>query len=60
MLVSTPPGQVRAARVALGTYAFSPLLRHVRHYIAPVYDYVLVSEPLSPVQLDSIGLQLSD
>jgi glycine/D-amino acid oxidase-like deaminating enzyme len=27
----------------------------MRHYIVPVYDYALMTEPLSPVQLDSIG-----
>ena len=46
---------VRAARVALGTNAFKPLLRRLRHYIAPVYDYCMVTEPLTPEQLASIG-----
>jgi glycine/D-amino acid oxidase-like deaminating enzyme len=46
---------VRAARVALGTNAFRPLLRRVRPYLVPVYDYVLVTEPLSPGQLASVG-----
>jgi glycine/D-amino acid oxidase-like deaminating enzyme len=55
VLVSTPLGRVRAARVALATNAFPPLLRRVRHYVAPVYDYVLVTEPLSDAQLDAIG-----
>jgi glycine/D-amino acid oxidase-like deaminating enzyme len=27
----------------------------VRHYVAPVYDYCLVTEPLTAAQLDSIG-----
>jgi glycine/D-amino acid oxidase-like deaminating enzyme len=42
----TPSGRVRARRVLLATSAFPPLLRAVRRYIVPVYDYVLVSEPL--------------
>ncbi len=46
---------VRAARVALGTNAFPSLLRRVRPYLVPVYDYVLVTEPLSPAQLASLG-----
>jgi glycine/D-amino acid oxidase-like deaminating enzyme len=46
---------VRAARVALGTNAFRPLLRRVRPYLVPVYDYVLVTEPLSPGQLAAVG-----
>ena len=55
MLVTTPLGRVRAARVALGTNAFPPLLRRIGHYIAPVYDYCMVTEPLTPEQLASIG-----
>jgi glycine/D-amino acid oxidase-like deaminating enzyme len=55
VLVTTPLGRVRAGRVALGTNAFPPLLRAMKHYIVPVYDYVLCTEPLSPAQLDAIG-----
>ncbi len=55
VLVTTPLGRVRSGRVALGTNAFPPLLRRLRHYIVPVYDYVLVTEPLTPEQMDSIG-----
>ena len=55
VLVTTPLGRVRAARVALGTNAFPPLLRRIGHYIAPVYDYCMVTEPLTPEQLASIG-----
>jgi glycine/D-amino acid oxidase-like deaminating enzyme len=55
VLISTPLGRVRAARVALATNAFPPLLKRLKHYIAPVYDYVLVTEPLTPAQLESIG-----
>lgn len=55
VLVTTPLGKVRAARVALGTNAFKPLLKRIGHYIAPVYDYVMVTEPLTAEQLASIG-----
>ncbi|HET8980586.1 MAG TPA: FAD-dependent oxidoreductase [Solirubrobacteraceae bacterium] len=48
-------GRVRARRVVLGTSAYPPLVRAMRRYIAPVYDYVLVTEPLTPAQLESIG-----
>jgi glycine/D-amino acid oxidase-like deaminating enzyme len=53
--VLTPGGHVRARRVLLATSAYPPLLRAIRRYIAPVYDYVLVTEPLSPEQRESIG-----
>ena len=55
VLVTTPLANIRAARVALGTNAFRPLLRRLRHYIAPVYDYCMVTEPLTPEQLATIG-----
>jgi glycine/D-amino acid oxidase-like deaminating enzyme len=54
-VVHTPHGSVRAARVALATNAFPPLLRRLRLMTVPVYDYVLATEPLSALQLASIG-----
>ena len=50
-------GQISARRVALATGAFSPLLRRLQYYLLPVYDYVLVTEPLTAGQLASIGWQ---
>ena len=55
VLVTTPLGRVRAGRVALATNAFPPLVKRLKHFIAPVYDYVLVTEPLTPSQLAEIG-----
>ena len=55
MLLRTVHGSVRADRVALGTNAFPSLLRRVRPYIIPVYDYVMATEPLTDAQLASIG-----
>jgi glycine/D-amino acid oxidase-like deaminating enzyme len=51
----TETGSVLANRVALGTGAFAPLLRRLRYYLVPVYDYVLMTEPLTSDQLASIG-----
>jgi len=53
----TAQGVVRASRAAMGTGAFAPLLRRLRYYVVPVYDYVLMTEPLSAAQLASIGWQ---
>jgi len=50
-----PYGAVTAARVALGTNVFPPLLKKTRKYVVPVYDYVMVTEPLSEAQMESIG-----
>lgn len=55
MLVSTPHGSVRAARVALATNGFPPLLRRLRRATVPVYDLVLATEPLTEDQLGSLG-----
>jgi len=55
VLVTTPLGRLRAGKVALATNAFKPLLRRLSNYIVPVYDYCMVTEPLTPSQLDSIG-----
>ena len=51
VLVITPFTQIRAAKVALATNAFKPLLRRIRHYVVPVYDYCMVTEPLTAEQL---------
>ena len=53
--VLTPGGRVRARRVLLATSAYPPLLRAIRRYVAPVYDYALMTEPLSPERRRSIG-----
>ncbi|MER6915415.1 FAD-dependent oxidoreductase [Streptomyces sp. NPDC000594] len=53
--VRTPYGRVLARRVALGTNVFPSLLRRVRPYTVPVYDYALMTEPLTPGQLAAIG-----
>ena len=57
VLVTTPLGRIRAGRVALATNAFKPLLKRIGHYIAPVYDYCMVTEPLTKAQLAEIGWQ---
>jgi glycine/D-amino acid oxidase-like deaminating enzyme len=46
---------VTSRRVVLATNAYPPLLKRLKHLIVPVYDYVLVTEPLTRDQRDSIG-----
>ncbi|WP_182887614.1 NAD(P)/FAD-dependent oxidoreductase [Microbispora sp. H10885] len=53
--LGTPKGRVRAGRVALGTGAFPPLLRRLRHFLVPVYDYALMTEPVPDDLLAEIG-----
>jgi glycine/D-amino acid oxidase-like deaminating enzyme len=53
--VVLPQGRVRAGRVLLATSAFPPLLRRIRRYIAPVYDYALMTEPLGAERAAAVG-----
>ena len=55
--VHAPYGAVTAARVALATNVFPSLVRKARKYVVPVFDYQIVTEPLSEEQLTSIGWQ---
>jgi glycine/D-amino acid oxidase-like deaminating enzyme len=56
LVLRTESGRaVTADRVALATNVFRPLIRRVRPYLAPVYDYALMTEPLTAEQLASIG-----
>jgi glycine/D-amino acid oxidase-like deaminating enzyme len=55
MAVRTPYGRVRARRVALASGVFPSLLRRVRPFTVPVYDYALMTEPLDDARLASIG-----
>jgi glycine/D-amino acid oxidase-like deaminating enzyme len=48
-------GRLRARRVLLATNAYRPLVPAIRRYVIPVYDYVLVTEPLSAEQRRAVG-----
>ena len=55
-VLRTPYGEVTAPRVALGTGAVRrPLLRRLSSYVVPVWDYALMSEPLSTEQRAAVG-----
>jgi len=53
--VMTDAGRVDASRAVLATNVFPSLLKRNRLMTVPVYDYVLMTEPLSDDQLASIG-----
>jgi len=55
VMVRSPHASVWAQQVVLGTNAFRGLIPSIRARVAPVWDYVLVTEPLTAAQLDSIG-----
>ncbi|TNM41891.1 FAD-dependent oxidoreductase [Nocardioides albidus] len=53
--VTTTGGTVSARRVALATNVFPSLLARYRMHTVPVYDHVLMTEPLTAEQLASVG-----
>jgi glycine/D-amino acid oxidase-like deaminating enzyme len=55
MLLTTPAAPLTARQVALGTNAFPSPLRRTRLHTVPVYDYVLVTEPLNESQRAAIN-----
>ncbi|WP_430787820.1 NAD(P)/FAD-dependent oxidoreductase [Actinoplanes sp. G11-F43] len=52
---STWAGSITARKVALATNGFPSLLKRNRLLTVPVYDYVLMTEPLTEAQIDEIG-----
>ncbi|CAB4542306.1 MAG: FAD-dependent oxidoreductase [Actinobacteria bacterium] len=55
IIVHTPYGTVYAQKVALATNVYRSLVRRAKKYVVPVYDFQLVTEPLTPAQMKSIG-----
>jgi glycine/D-amino acid oxidase-like deaminating enzyme len=55
VIVHTSYGTIKAQKVALATNVFTSLVRSARKYVIPVYDYLLVTEPLTLRQRESIG-----
>jgi len=54
--IRTAAGSVTARRVVLATSAYTHhLLPAVTRRFIPLYDYILVSDPLTPIQHDAIG-----
>jgi glycine/D-amino acid oxidase-like deaminating enzyme len=53
--VSLEGGSIHARRVVIGTNAAQGVLKRFSAWVLPVYDHVLMTEPLTPSQLDAIG-----
>ena len=53
--LDTTDGTLRADRVVLATNAFKSPLPRMRRSVVPVWDYALVTAPLTKEQLDKIG-----
>ncbi len=55
LVAITDAGIVHADKALIATSAYAPLIPAIRRYLAPVYDYALMTEPLTPGQLDEVG-----
>ena len=55
--LDTDRGRVTADRAVVATNAWRGPVRSTRAWIIPVYDYVLMTEPLSPDRLEAVGWQ---
>ncbi len=55
LVLRGPHLHVRARQVLLATNAFPGLVAPIRRAVVPVYDHVLVTEPLSDAQWASLG-----
>ncbi|MFL6110209.1 MAG: NAD(P)/FAD-dependent oxidoreductase, partial [Catenulispora sp.] len=53
--LGTDHGVVLAPKVALATNVFPNLLKRVRPFLVPVYDYALMTEPVPAARLASVG-----
>lgn len=55
IVLNTEYAAITARKVIMATNAARPLLKRLRFAVIPVFDYSLVTEPLSDAQLSSIG-----
>ena len=53
--VARESGAIHAKRVVIATSAYSGWFRRLSTWFVPVYDYVLVSEPLTSEQMAAVG-----
>lgn len=58
VVVTTARARITARHVALATNGFRSLLWRNRLHTVPVYDYAIVTEPLSAAQRESLGWRL--
>ncbi len=55
VVATTPAGTITAKQVALATNAYPGLVPSLGRYVVPVYDYALVTEPLTEQQWSALG-----
>ena len=53
--VRTPDGVIRADHVVLATNAYSVQFPQIHRYVAPLYSYIVLTEPLSEAMWKEVG-----
>jgi glycine/D-amino acid oxidase-like deaminating enzyme len=53
--VKTEGGTLRADKAVLATNAYSVHFPHIAKWVVPLYTYIVLTEPLTPEQWESIG-----
>jgi glycine/D-amino acid oxidase-like deaminating enzyme len=54
-ILTTPQGQVSAEKIIFATNAYSHLFPQLRRKQVPAFTHMVVTEPLTPAQLETIG-----
>jgi glycine/D-amino acid oxidase-like deaminating enzyme len=55
VIAMTDQASITARHVAVATNAYPSIVKKMAKYVVPVYDYVLVTEPLTDEQWEAIG-----
>lgn len=55
LTVRTSSGVITAQRVLIATNAWAEPEKQIRNYVIPIYDHVLMTEPLNAEQMSAIG-----
>lgn len=55
LAIRTSTGSVAAEKAVMATNAYGRPLKRVRRHMIPVYDHVLMTEPLSDAQMRTLG-----
>jgi len=55
IVVRTPRGTVRAKKLVLATNAYTHLIPQARRKQVPAFTYIVLTEPLTPARLETIG-----
>jgi len=53
--IETAQAKIKAKKAIIATNAWASPINSIKKYVVPIHDHVLVTEPLTPAQMQSIG-----